>query len=152
MTNTLIPAPSSADERRARFRPPLVLLAGFLVVSLAMEAVIIAQSALGASVDSAIWIRCSLVLVSSIVLLLLAMRAAGGSRSAWTRIRIVSVVVVVAIIVIVSIPGFLPDWIRVEQGVCGALVLPAAILLNLPRTRALFPKSGSASSDRATRG
>jgi hypothetical protein len=55
------------------------------------------------------------------------------------RLCIVSPIVVAAIIVIVSIPGFLPDWVRIEQAVCGILVLPVAILVNLPRTRALFP-------------
>ena len=63
---------------------------------------------------------------------------ARGSRSAWRRLRIIAPIVVVAVIVIVSIPGFLPDWVRLEQAVCGALVLPAAIILNLPRTRSLF--------------
>ena len=38
-----------------------------------------------------------------------------------------------------SIPGFLPDWVRLEQAVCGALLLPVAIIVTLPRTRALFP-------------
>ena len=144
MTNSLIaPVPSLADERRARFRPFLVLLAGFVVVSLAMEAVLIVQSVTGTPVDGAVWTRCSLVLASSIVLLLLTNGAARGSRSSWIRVRIISVVVVAAVVVIVSIPGFLPDWVRFEQGVCGGLVLPVAILVNLPRTRALFPKTVS---------
>ena len=142
--NSLTAAPSLSDERRARFRPLLSLLAGFFAVSLAMEAVLIVQSALGIPVDSAIWIRCSLVLASSIVLWLIAFTASRGSRTAWIRARIISVVVVAAVIVIVSIPGFLPDWVRIEQGVCGALVLPAAILLNLPRTTRLFPKTPGA--------
>jgi hypothetical protein len=124
----------------AAFRPILILLAAFVVVSCAMEAVLIVQSFTGLEVDTAIWIRCSLVLASSVTLFLIALVAARGSRNAWIRVRIISVVVVVAVIVIVSIPGFLPDWVRVEQAVCGALVLPASVLLNLPRTSALFPK------------
>lgn len=151
MTNTLLPTtPSLADERRERFRPFLVLLAGFFVVSLAMEAVLIVQSVLGVPVDGGVWTRCSLVLASSVVLWLLTLGASRGSRTAWIRIRIISVVVVAAVIVIISIPGFLPDWVRIEQGVCGGLVLPVAILVNLPRTRRLFPKesmsAGSPSS------
>ena len=80
-----------------------------------------------------------LVLGSSIILLLFAFRAARGSRSYWLRVRIISPIVVTAVVVVVSIPGFLPDWVRVEQGVCGVLVLAAAILVNLPRARAHFP-------------
>lgn len=129
-----------ADARRARFRPFLVLLTVFVLVSLAMELVLVAQSVLGTAVDGAVWTRCSAVLASAIVLLLLTGGAARGSRSAWIRIRIISVVIVVAVVVIVSIPGFLPPWVRIEQGVCGGLVLPVAILVNLRRTGALFPK------------
>jgi len=139
MTQPLARLRPPATDIRTRFRPMLALLAGFVLVSAAMESVLVAQSSAGTSVDSAIWIRCSLVLASSIVLLLLGATASRGSRNAWVRLRIITAIVVVAVIVIVSIPGFLPDWVRIEQGVCGALVLPVAIMLNLPSTSALFP-------------
>lgn len=129
------------ETLRSRFRPVLVLVTAYLLVSGAMETVLVVQSVTGTSVDSAIWTRCSLVLASALVLLLLAVAAARGSRSSWIRTRIISPVVVIAVIVIVAIPGFLPDWVRLEQALCGALVLPAAIILNLPRTAALFPKA-----------
>lgn len=140
MTNTLSPSRSAISDRAAAFRPILILLTAFVVVSCAMEAVLVVQSATGLDIESAIWIRCSLVLASSVTVLLFAVAAARGSRNAWIRLRIISAVVVVAVIVIVSIPGFLPDWVRIEQGICGALVLPVAVLLNLPRFSALFPK------------
>ncbi|GAB3615243.1 hypothetical protein GCM10027415_35830 [Humibacter ginsengisoli] len=127
--------------RRAAFRPVLLLFTGFLVVSAAMIAVLVAMSVGGASIESAIWIRCSLVLASAVVLLLIGASAARGSRAAWIRLRIITPIVVIAVIVIVSIPGFLPDWVRVEQAVCGLLVLPAVILVNLPRMGRLFPKA-----------
>jgi hypothetical protein len=128
------------SPRLLRFRPVLVLLAAFALVSLAMEAVLVVQSVSAVSVDGGTWTRCSLVLASSIVLLLLAVGAVRGSRPAFRRLRVVSPIVVVAVVVVVSIPGFLPDWVRLEQAVCGALVLPVAIILNLPRTVALFPQ------------
>ena len=65
-----------------------------------------------------------LMLAATVVLLLLAVAAARGSRRAWVRIRVISVVGVIAVAVIVSIPGFLPPWVDLEQGVCGALLLP----------------------------
>jgi hypothetical protein len=134
MTQPLTTKPT----RLSAFRPMLVLLSAFVLVSVAMEAVLIVETLSGNAVDVAIWIRCSLVLGSSIVLLILAMFAARRSRPAWRRLSVIAPIVVVAVIVIVSIPGFLPDWVRVEQAVCGLLVLPVAIMLNLPRTRALF--------------
>lgn len=133
-------APTAAAARRSAFRPILALLAGFGVVSLAMVAVLIILSVLGTSIDSAVWVRCSLVLGSAVVLYAIAVSASRGSRPAWLRLRIISVVVVVAVVVIVSIPGFLPGWVRIEQALCGVLVLPAAVLMNLPRMRAHFPR------------
>ena len=138
MTQTLAPRSSADAARLAAFRPILILLSGFLAVSAAMEVFLIVETLNGNGIDIAVWIRCSLVLGSSIVLLLIALIAARGSRASWRRLSIISPIVVVAVIVIVSIPGFLPDWVRVEQAVCGLLVLPVAILVNLPRTRALF--------------
>jgi len=143
MAQTVFPSSSHTDAASARlaaFRPILTLLTGFVVVSSAMLVVLIVQSATGTAVDTAVWIRCSLVLASSVVLLLSALSASRGSRPALLRLRIISVVVVVAVAVIVAIPGFLPDWVRVEQAVCGVLVLPVAILANLSRIRAHFPK------------
>ena len=57
MTQTSSPASVRHDAdaaRRAAFRPVLVLLTAFLLVSLAMEAVLIVQSATGSSVAIAI--------------------------------------------------------------------------------------------------
>jgi hypothetical protein len=140
MTNTLSPPRPSVALRTVAFRPILVLLAAFIAVSCGMEVVLIVRSATGLDVDTAVWIRCSLVLASSVTLFLFAVVASRGSRTAWIRLRIISAVVVAAVIVIVSIPGFLPDWVRIEQAVCGILVLPAAVIVNLPRFAALFPK------------
>ncbi|WP_348789348.1 hypothetical protein [Leifsonia sp. NPDC080035] len=139
MTETHVTTrPAAAASRRAFFRPILVLLWCFLALSAAMLAFLAALTSLGHAVDIAIWIRCSFVLASSVILLLLGVFAARGSRVSWVRLRIIAPIVVLAVIVIVSIPGFLPDWVRIEQAVCGALVLPVAILANLPRAGALF--------------
>ncbi|WP_029947185.1 hypothetical protein [Leifsonia aquatica] len=139
MTPTSTPSSVRPAARRAAFRPILVLLTAFLVISVAMEAALIVQSMNGGDVATAVWIRCSLVAGSAAVLLLIALFAARGSRSSWLRLRIIAPIVVLAVIVIVAIPGLLPDWVRLEQAVCGALVLPVAILALLPRMRAHFP-------------
>lgn len=142
MTDTDLLNRSHADAgaaRRAAFRSSVAFAAAFLAVSAAMAAFLAIATALGDGIDIAIWIRCTLVLGSAILLLLSAMGARRGSRSAWTRLRIISPIVLVAVIVIVSIPGFLPGWVRIEQAVCGLLVLPVAITSNLRRTSAHFP-------------
>jgi hypothetical protein len=140
MSQILTSLDSAPDvTRRSAFRRIVLLISGFLAVSAAMLVFLAGASAAGDDADVAVWTRCSLVLGSAIILLLFTVRAARGSRAAWVRLCIVSPIVVAAIIVIVSIPGFLPDLVRIEQAVCGILVLPVAILVNLPRTRALFP-------------
>lgn len=140
MSQTLTSRGSALDvTRRAAFRPVLLLVSAFLAVSTGMLVFLAGASVVGTRIDGAVWSRCSLVVGSAIIILLLAVYAARGARRAWVRLRIVSPAVVAAIVVIVSIPGFLPDWVRLEQAVCGILILPAAILVNLPRTRALFP-------------
>ncbi|WP_314148763.1 hypothetical protein [uncultured Leifsonia sp.] len=138
MTETHTIRPAAATSRRALFRPILVLLWCFLTVSAAMIAFLAVLASVGVGVDIAVWIRSSFVLASSVVLLLLGVFAARGSRASWVRLRIITPIVVLAVVVIVAIPGFLPDWVRVEQAVCGALVLPVAILANLPRAGSAF--------------
>lgn len=140
MTNTLssVQQPTEA-ARHAAFRPIFVLAAAFIAVSAAMIAALVSLSIAGVGIDSAVWSRCSAVFASSIVLLAVASRAAKGSSGALRRLRIITPIVVLAVAVIISIPGFLPGWVRIEQGVCGALVLPVAIMVNLPRIRDHFP-------------
>jgi hypothetical protein len=136
-----LPVPDASDtSRRSAFRPIIVLATLFLGVSAAMIVFLAGLVATRTNVDVAVWIRCSLVLGSAVLLLVFATRAANGSRSSWIRLRIVSPIVVVAVIVIVAIPGLLPGWVRVEQAVCGLLVLPIAILANIPRLGRLFPR------------
>ncbi|GAA4155888.1 hypothetical protein [Leifsonia shinshuensis] len=138
-TTTSTTAAVLATARRAALRPVLVLLGCFVALSAAFLGSLPVLAAFGVAVDIAIWIRGSFVLASAVLLLIFAIAAARGSRSALLRLRIIAPIVLAAIVVIVSIPGFLPDWVRLEQAVCGALVLPVAIIVNLPRTRALFP-------------
>ncbi|WP_020662182.1 hypothetical protein [Amycolatopsis benzoatilytica] len=89
-------------------------------------------------VTDVVWVRATIVAASALLTFLFAARAARGSKRALLRLRIVSAVMTVAIIVIVSIPGFLPLWIRLEQGVCGLLLLAVVVLANGRHVRSLF--------------
>jgi hypothetical protein len=158
MTQTHFPGETNAPRaerthadaaRRSALRPAVILIGSFLGLSGAMVAFLAVVTAIGLGIDIAIWIRCSLVLASAVVLLWCTLSAARGSRPAWIRLRVVSLIVVIAVIVIVSIPGFLPDWVRLEQAVCGLLVLPVAIIANLPRTGVHFPAALGRASARS---
>jgi hypothetical protein len=104
----------------------------------ALFAAILALSigALGAAAvlggGEAVWVRGIIVTVIAAVLILLAKRAFEGSRGAFRRMRIMSVVAPIAIVVIVALPhdGF-PIWMKAEQVVVGALFV--AVLVTLRR-------------------
>ena len=44
----------------------------------------------------------------------------------------------VAIVVITAMPGTFPSWMKIEQGVCGVLLLGVAALINGTHLRSMF--------------
>jgi len=91
-----------------------------------------------ADVNSTVWTRGIIVAAAALLTLSFAIRAARGVRSAYRRLRIVSAAMVVAIAVIVSLPGFIPLWMKLEQGACGLLLIGVVVLVNGRHLRALF--------------
>lgn len=131
---------STRTTGRAGLRTALAFFIGFLAVSAATLAAIIVMRDDPELVTDTVWIRCTLVLSSSVVTLIFMIGAIRGSRASFNRARLISAIILVAVCVIVAIPGFLPTWVWIEQVVCGLLLLPGVIALNLPSTRRLFPK------------
>lgn len=74
-------------------------------------------------VNDAVWVRGVIVAASAVLTYTFAARAARGSRRAHLRLRLVSGIMLVAIVVIIALPGTFPLWMKVEQGVCGLLLL-----------------------------
>ncbi|EME50748.1 hypothetical protein H074_37958 [Amycolatopsis decaplanina DSM 44594] len=89
-------------------------------------------------VTDVVWVRGEGVLVASVVLLLFVLGTARGRRGAYLRLRIASAAMVVAIAVLISLPGFLPVWMRIEQGLCGLVLIGVAVIANGTRLRELF--------------
>ncbi|MFE5587639.1 hypothetical protein [Kitasatospora sp. NPDC056531] len=89
-------------------------------------------------VTQAVWIRGTIVVASAAVTLLLTVRAAGGSRGAFRRLRILSVVMIAAIVAIIAVPGTFPVWMKIEQGLCGLALLGVAVVINGRQLRTLF--------------
>ena len=71
-------------------------------------------------------------------MLMFTVRAAHGSRRMYLRLRIVSAIMVAAIAVITAMPGILPLWMRIEQGVCGVILIGVVALVNSRPVRSLF--------------
>jgi hypothetical protein len=127
----------------AALRSARTLVGVYLSVSALAVVALVALHGHPALVNPASWVRASIVLVSAVLMFLFARGAVAGSRRAWLRVRIVSAVMFVAIVVIASLPGFLPGWLRVEQCLCGALLLPVVVLVNRRGVRTAFAVSRS---------
>ncbi|GAA3285954.1 hypothetical protein Dvina_03555 [Dactylosporangium vinaceum] len=104
---------------------PRLLTAGYLTLSVAALVLAYVLRHHPDLVTDAVWVRGSLVVASAVVANVLAWR--GDVR----RLRIVAIVMTVAIAVVVSIPGLFPVWLRIEQVLCGLLLL--GVVLTLPR-------------------
>jgi hypothetical protein len=120
------------------FRRVKALVGWYLGISLATLAVIVALRNDATVVNTAVWIRATVVAVSALVMVILAGRAAQGSRAAYRRLRILAVVMVVAIVVIIALPGTFPVWLKAEQAICGVLLVGVIAIVNSGRLRALF--------------
>jgi len=126
----------------AALRTVRLLVGGYLALSvLTFVAVVLLRDT--AAVNDAVWVRSSIVVASAALTTLFAARAARGSTRAFLRLRIISAVMVVAIVIIIALPGTFPLWLKIEQGVCGLLLLGVTVLLNGRELRAAYSPHGS---------
>ncbi|HEX8929859.1 MAG TPA: hypothetical protein VGA45_13150 [Actinomycetota bacterium] len=136
MTTTTV---DLAHPRTARtFRAIRQLLLAYLGVSVAALVAIVLMRNDAAEVNSAVWTRGVIVVAGAALMLVFATMAAQGSRSAYRRLRAISIVTVVAIAAIIASPGTFPAWLKAEQGLSGLIMAGVAVLANAPRLRALF--------------
>jgi hypothetical protein len=122
----------------AAFRNLRLLVSAYLGLSVLSLLAIVLLRNNAADVNSAVWTHGTIVLASASLTFAFTVRAARGSRRAYLRLRIVSAVMVVAIAVIVAIPGDFPLWMKIEQGVCGLILLAAAVIVNSKHMRSVF--------------
>lgn len=129
---------TATPQTAPAMRTPKLLVAGYLGLSVATLVAVFFMRDNASMVNEAVWIRGTIVVLSALLSLLFAARAAQGSRRAFLRLRIVTLVMTVAIAVIIALPGPFPVWLKIEQGVCGAILLGVVILVNGRRVRSLF--------------
>ncbi|WP_198676207.1 hypothetical protein [Kribbella monticola] len=133
-TTTEIDGPST----RAAFRTFKGLIGGYLALSvLTLVAVALLRNH-HSMVTTPVWVRTSIVVASSLLMAAFAARAARGSGRAFLRLRLVSAIMVVAIVVIIAIPGSFPAWLKIEQGVCGLLLIGVVVVVNGKHLRSVF--------------
>ncbi|MFE4977360.1 hypothetical protein ACFRAR_35285 [Kitasatospora sp. NPDC056651] len=136
MTTTDLQHP---DTRRA-FRTVRRLVLAYLGLSVATLAGAVVLRDHHSVVTAPVLVRGAIVAASAALTLLLTVRAAGGSRGAFRRLRILSAVMLVAIVAIIALPGTFPVWMKVEQGVCGLALLGVAAVINGRHLRSLFAR------------
>ncbi|MEV0346244.1 hypothetical protein AB0H88_10795 [Nonomuraea sp. NPDC050680] len=120
------------------FRGMKVLVGCYFVISvLTLVAAYVLRDDPGMVTDT-VWVRGAIVAVASALMFTFVAGTARGRRRAYLRLRIASAVMVVAIAVLISLPGFLPVWMKIEQGLCGLLLLGVVLIVNGRRLRSLF--------------
>jgi hypothetical protein len=123
---------------QAEFRTVRALIGVYLALSVLTVVAVVLLRNHHSMVTSAVWVRTSIVVASSLLMAVFAARAARGSRRAFLRLRLVSAIMVVAIVVIIAIPGSFPVWLKVEQGVCGLVLLGVVAVVNGKHLRSAF--------------
>jgi hypothetical protein len=121
------------SDAREKLHIAQVLLGGYAVVSVLTLLAIVVFSGNPDIVTDAVWIRGSILAVASLITFALGVSMAKGSRSNYRRVQIIALAQVVAIVVIESIPGAFPLWFKMENGVCGALLV-IVVLVTFART------------------
>ena len=120
------------------FRSTKLLVGAYLTVSVLTFVAIILLRNDTAAVNDAVWVRGTIVVLSALLTFLFTRGAARGSRRMYLRLRIVSAAMVVAIAVIISLPGTFPLWLKIEQGICGLLLIGVVALVNGKQVRSSF--------------
>lgn len=120
-------------DAREKLHIATVLLGGYAAVSVLALLAIVVFSGNPDVVTDAVWIRGSILAVASVITLVIGRSMASGSRSSYRRVQIIALAQVVAIVVIESIPGAFPIWFKIENGVCGTLLI-IVVLLTFART------------------
>ncbi|WP_405394107.1 hypothetical protein [Microbispora hainanensis] len=117
------------------------------VRTLFVAVLVISIAALGVAAviggDWVVWLRGAAVAAASVWLVALTGQAARGKRTAYVRIRFVSIAAPIGIVLILLAPdsGY-PVWMKAEQGVVGVLVAAVALIVNRRTVREAYPKDG----------
>ncbi|MGW4487613.1 hypothetical protein ACWEOE_27660 [Amycolatopsis sp. NPDC004368] len=123
------------------FRTARLLVVAYLTLSVLTVVAVVLLRNNAAMVTDAVWVRTVIVVASALLTFSFTVRTARGSRRAYLRLRLTSGIMFVAIVVIASLPGAFPVWLRVEQGVCGLILLGVVLIVNGRHLRSLFARS-----------
>jgi len=139
-TQTIAETQARHPQSHAAFRAVKLLLGGYLGISLLtlVAAILLRGNATIAPI--AVLVRGTIVVGHALINLLFAAWMSRGSRVGYRLLRLSSAGMVVAIAVIIAIPGDFPVWFKVEQGLCGLLLLGVVIVSFSKQVRSVFAR------------
>jgi hypothetical protein len=135
---------SVAEERlnhprsRTAFRNVKLLVGSYLGISVLTLVAIILLRDNTTIVTPAVWVRGTIVVASALLTTFFAVQMARGSSGGYLRLRLVSAIMLVAIVVIIALPGTFPLWMKIEQSICGLLLLGVVVIVNGKHLRLTF--------------
>ena len=136
-TQSLIEARLNHPRSQQALRSVMALIYCYLGISVLTIVAIIPVH--NPAIDPAsVWVRGLIVILHAGVTLAFAARMARGSRVGYNLLQLSSAGMVVAIAVILALPDDFPLWFKIEQGVCGLLLLGVVVLVNGKRLRSAF--------------
>ncbi|MGW7487853.1 hypothetical protein [Streptomyces sp. NPDC054786] len=135
-------APSGGDLRHPHLRRALrstkLLVGCYAVLSgLTLLAIILLRHHPDLVTD-AVWVRASIVVATSLLMVSFAARTGRGHSRSYLRLRLASGIMPAAIAVIIALPGAFPVWLKAEQALCGVLLLGVVLIVNSRRMRSAF--------------
>jgi hypothetical protein len=114
------------------------LIGGYLGISVLTLVAIVLLHGNAAIAPIAVLVRGTIVVVHSLLMILFAAQTARGSKRGYIFLWLASAIMSVAIAVILAIPGDFPLWFKIEQGVCGLLLLGVVVVINGKHLRSAF--------------
>jgi peptidoglycan/LPS O-acetylase OafA/YrhL len=99
-----------------------------------------AAFALRHGISPAVWIRSTIILVVSSLMLLCGMQMRRGRRWAYLRAKWIAALGSIGFIGVAALPGPFPAWMRIEQGAQALVFLALAWMMTRPALALFFPR------------
>jgi len=111
-----------------------LLVGGYVAISFGAIVALIALHYHPAQASQEAWVHGIIVAAMSLLMTRFAMGTIQGKDRMLLRLRITSTIMIIAIAITSAIPGDFPVWMKIEQSVCGLLLIALAFVLSRKNT------------------
>ena len=133
----LAPDPDRPSVQR-QLRTMMLLVGCYVGLCLATLVAIIVLRDHPSIVTQPTWVRVIIVFATALLMIRFAAGTVRGDRRLYGWFRVTSAIVLAAIVAVIAVPGDFPLWLKIEQGVCGLLLLGVVLIINGRRVRSAF--------------